>query len=81
MNADGSIRRLIQSTPVSKDNYARLNTHHRLFSLKCVRIRMPDLPTGIVTFLFTDIEGSSKLWEQNPDLMPQVMSRHDALIE
>src|SRR5258708_3440780 len=42
---------------------------------------MSNLPTGTVTFLFTDIEGSTKLWEQHADAMPQVMSRHDAMIE
>lgn len=42
---------------------------------------MSSLPTGIVTFLFTDVEGSTKLWEQHPDLVPKVMTRHDELIE
>ena len=29
---------------------------------------MPDLPTGTITFLFTDLEGSTRLWdEQAPD--------------
>jgi class 3 adenylate cyclase len=27
---------------------------------------MPELPTATVTFLFTDIEGSTRLWEQQP---------------
>ena len=29
----------------------------------------PNLPSGTVTFLFTDIEGSTQLWEQHPDAM------------
>jgi predicted ATPase/class 3 adenylate cyclase len=37
------------------------------------------LPTGIVTFLFTDIEGSSRLWERAPDDMRDALARHDAL--
>lgn len=42
---------------------------------------MSSLPTGTVTFLFTDMEESTQLWEQFPDVMPQVMARHDDLIE
>ncbi|MGB8646152.1 MAG: AAA family ATPase, partial [Anaerolineae bacterium] len=42
---------------------------------------MSNLPSGIVTFLFTDIEGSTRLWEQHPDAMRQAMTRHDVLIE
>ena len=38
------------------------------------------LPTGTVTFLFTDIEGSTKLWEQFPDQMRTALARHDALL-
>src|SRR5262249_45239722 len=37
-------------------------------------------PTGTVTFLFTSIVGSIRLWEQYPATMPQVLSRHDALV-
>src|SRR5262249_36061102 len=36
------------------------------------------LPTGTVTFLFTDIEGSTQLWEQHPDAMRLALARHDA---
>jgi len=38
------------------------------------------LPTGTVTFLFTDIEGSSQLWEQYPQAMPEALARHDAIL-
>jgi predicted ATPase/class 3 adenylate cyclase/Tfp pilus assembly protein PilF len=41
----------------------------------------PALPTGTLTFLFTDIEGSTYLWEQHPEQMRVAMKRHDALIE
>ena len=40
---------------------------------------MTELPTGTVTFLFTDIEGSTRLWEQQPEAMRQALARHDAL--
>src|ERR1051326_3156049 len=42
--------------------------------------KMPDFPSGTVTFLFTDIEGSTRLWEQPPEAMPQALPRHDALL-
>ena len=41
---------------------------------------MSALPTGTVTFLFTDIEGSTRRWEETPDAMPQALARHDALL-
>lgn len=37
------------------------------------------LPTGTVTFLMTDIEGSTTLWDKYPDAMPDALARHDAL--
>lgn len=38
------------------------------------------LPTGTLTFLFTDIEGSTKLWEQHPQAMRDALRQHDALL-
>jgi len=32
------------------------------------------------TFLFTDIEGSTRLWEQYPEEMAAALSRHDAIL-
>jgi len=38
------------------------------------------LPTGTLTFLFTDIEASTRLWEQFPEAMQRALARHDALL-
>ncbi len=38
------------------------------------------LPTGNVTFLFTDIEGSTRLWEADRAAMARVVARHDAML-
>lgn len=38
------------------------------------------LPVGTVTFLFSDLEGSSRLWERHPDAMKGTLARHDALL-
>jgi predicted ATPase/class 3 adenylate cyclase len=41
---------------------------------------MVDLPSGIVTFLFTDVEGSTLLWERDPDAMRQSLEVHDTIL-
>jgi predicted ATPase/class 3 adenylate cyclase len=41
---------------------------------------MSNPPSGIVTFLFTDIEGSTKLWQEQPEQMKSNLARHDALL-
>ncbi len=41
---------------------------------------MRDPPAGIVTFLFTDIEGSTRLWERVPGAMQTALARHDAIL-
>jgi predicted ATPase/class 3 adenylate cyclase len=38
------------------------------------------VPSGIVTFLFTDIEGSTGLWESAPEAMQVALRRHDELL-
>jgi len=38
------------------------------------------LPTGVVTFLMTDIEGSDRLWEADADAMAAALEFHDSLI-
>src|SRR5258706_384199 len=38
------------------------------------------LPNGTVTFLFTDIEGSTKLWQEKPEAMRIAHARHDEIL-
>jgi class 3 adenylate cyclase len=38
-------------------------------------------PSGTVTFLLTDLEGSTRLWEHDPDAMKSAMVRHDDILE
>lgn len=39
-----------------------------------------DRPSGTVTFLFTDIEGSTRLWEDQPGEMKAALARHDGIV-
>ena len=39
------------------------------------------LPSGTVTFLFTDIEGSTRLIQQHPQAMKEALVRHNALLQ
>lgn len=41
---------------------------------------MTELPRGTLTFLFTDIEGSTTRWEHEPEAMRVALQRHDALM-
>lgn len=41
---------------------------------------MVSLPEGTVTFLFTDIEGSTPLWEKHPDLMAEALQVHNQVL-
>ena len=38
------------------------------------------LPTGVMTFCLSDIEGSTELWETDPAAMAEALVRHDEII-
>jgi predicted ATPase/class 3 adenylate cyclase len=42
---------------------------------------MAGLPSGTVTFLFTDLEGSTRLWEEHPEAMRGALARHDEILQ
>lgn len=52
---------------------------HSAVTLRGVLDATP-LPAGIVTFLMTDIEGSTRLWEQDPESMAAALRDHDSII-
>src|SRR5262245_14642543 len=37
-------------------------------------------PSGTVTFLFTDLEGSTRLWSEYPEAMRHALARHDEIL-
>lgn len=41
---------------------------------------MRDAPIGTISFLFTDIVGSTRLWEKHPNHMGKALARHDAIL-
>jgi len=41
---------------------------------------MPGLPSGTVTFLFTDVEGSTRLLERHPEAYRSALARHHAIL-
>ena len=44
------------------------------------RVMTIHLPSGTVTFLFTDIEGSTQLWEKYPEAMKAALAKHDSIL-
>jgi predicted ATPase/class 3 adenylate cyclase len=57
----------------------RINKRSFSFCFEVIMENQP-LPTGIVTFLFTDIQGSTSLWESRPDLMADALRMHNAVL-
>ena len=39
-----------------------------------------DAPSGTLTFLFTDLEISTRLWDAEPDAMRRALARHDEIL-
>ena len=42
---------------------------------------MNNLPFGTITFLFTDIENSTPLWEKHPEEMKSALAKHDSILK
>ena len=53
---------------------------HRHGEVDRVATVVEPLPDGVVTFLLTDIEGSTALWDQHPEQMAKALVRHEDVI-
>lgn len=42
--------------------------------------KVEGIPTGTVTFFFTDVEGSTRMWENHPEDMRGALRRHDEIV-
>src|SRR6185436_7810581 len=60
---------------------SRRSTDGDVPSLRMIPLAERALPTGTITFLLTDVEGSTPLWEEAPEAMRAALTRHDALFE
>ncbi len=49
-------------------------------SASAQKMAIPSVPSGTITLLMSDIEGSTRLWEQHPDAMALTLRRHDELM-
>jgi class 3 adenylate cyclase len=47
---------------------------------RAVMASEPSLPTGTITFLFTDIQGSTPLWEREPEKMAEALQIHNTAL-
>jgi predicted ATPase/class 3 adenylate cyclase len=45
-----------------------------------VRVTVAAAPSGVVTFLFTDVEGSTRRWESDAEAMRAALAAHDAVL-
>jgi len=66
---------ILSGTSVCRKESAKLES-----KFSAARWTMANRPTGRVTFLFTDIQGSTKLWEEHRAAMNTALARHDELM-
>ena len=45
-----------------------------------MRVSAGGPPSGVVTFLFTDVEGSTRRWEADAEAMRAALAAHDELL-
>ena len=78
MQHQGS-RQIPCSFPIQGYNLSVVLFEHSTLNTRTPNAMSP-LPSGTVTFLFTDVERSTQMWDHFPELMRPALARHDSLI-
>ena len=84
-NAGCAARRDGRSTALGENAFAPWwivlgGSHGACGCLNGTLREMAELPSGTVTFLFTDLVDSTRLWDEQPELMRASLARHDELL-
>jgi predicted ATPase/class 3 adenylate cyclase len=59
---------------------SRNRAGHSALMVELKEVHMASLPLGTVTFLFSDLEGSTRLWEDRSHTMHSALARHDEIL-
>jgi predicted ATPase/DNA-binding SARP family transcriptional activator len=70
----------IEPSPELQDLEARMLRQEVETASPVPMAKTPPLPTGVVTFMLTDVVGSTRLWETAPAAMADAISRHEELL-
>lgn len=64
----------------SRCTLASMNNHAEIAPLNWSELAVSELPTGTVTLLLADVEGSTRLWDNQPGKMAAAVERLDAVV-
>src|SRR3954466_764226 len=70
----------MSSRAVSAPTSSRATGHLSDTARREEGLKVAELPSGTVTFFFTDLESSTRLWELHPDAMQGALARHDDVL-
>jgi class 3 adenylate cyclase len=73
--------RLGSPVMVDKRNVVNLTWFEDFAPADAVKPQTSEPPMGMITFLFTDIECSTRHWEEDPEGMRSALARHDSLMQ
>ena len=66
--------------PLFSAHRAAPNRHNPIPAIPRADASTPPLPSGTLTFLVTDIEGSTRLWQGAPAAIQIALARHDVIL-